>query len=164
MKPFIASAALLLCASLSFISCKKSDDNSGPQAPVITGVNLTDPNANPVGTDGNPNVLTKLDSNQILCFPKPCINAMNVAVVSPGATTIKIWMVAAVYNNPPAGAKVENQSLYSHQSNPPVNMEQTIQAGVSRILVQTDSLPNGFYRLYAAFNSDTLYDNIWLSR
>jgi hypothetical protein len=164
MKPFITSSVLFLCICLSFVSCKKSDDNNGSQAPIITGVNLTDVNAQPVGKEGSPNVLTMLNDNQILCYPKPCYNVLYVSVHSSQATTLKIWMVAAVYNNPPAGAKVENQSLYSQQSNPPINIQQAVQAGNKNILLQTDSLPNGFYKLYVAINTDTLYDNIWLSR
>jgi len=39
-----------------------------------------------------------------------------------------------------------------------------VSAGVNGFLFTTDSLPGGFYRLYAALGADTLYDNIWVKK
>jgi hypothetical protein len=72
--------------------------------------------------------------------------------------------LAAEYKNAPDSVKVQNQSLYSHQSNPPVSISQAVDSGNYTQAIRTDSLPGGFYKLYTVVNSDTLYDDIWVFR
>jgi hypothetical protein len=157
---FIPSILVIVC--LALYSCKKS--GSSPQVPVITGINMTDIYASPIGTVGNPNVLTASNGNTMSCYPNPYANDLTVRLVVQQAGVLTLWMVAAIYNNPPDSAKIENQYLYTHQSNPPLSTTKQINAGTNGFIFNTDSLPNGFYKLYAIVNADTLYDNIWIKR
>jgi hypothetical protein len=179
-KPYMKKQSILLiaffCVFALLVSCNKSDNNA-TQAPAITGVFTRDINAEPTGTMGNPNTNTNFNGMQIVCYPNPCYGELNVSLSLPQATTVKSWIVAGAYKNPPdsfllvnpltgnekVAVKVQNQSLYSHQSNPPLDTTQTFNTGNNELSYNTSGLPSGFYRLYMVINSDTLYDNIWVS-
>jgi len=150
--------------AISFIACKKSNDDNGPQAPVITGINMRDINAQPVSTIGSPNVRTSLNNSQIICYPNPCTNRLTVGYQGNTGAAVKVWMVAAVYNNPPAGAKVENQSLYTQTDPILIKTGMIGNTNAPEIALAVDNLPNGFYKIYTTIGADTLYDNIWLVR
>ncbi|PZF74826.1 hypothetical protein [Taibaiella soli] len=162
----IAAALGILC----FTACKKSDDNTS-HAPAITGINMRNINAQPMGPMGTPNVLTSLNGNEILCYPNPCSDLLMTEIHGTNGTTAKIWLVAAAYSNHPdtipytkAVVKVENQSLYG-QPNPVVDKIVTLTGTTyTNVEVRTDSLPNGFYKLYTVIGTDTLYDNICVYR
>lgn len=164
MKRVLTFTAL---AAISFSACKKSNDDNGPQAPAapeITGINMRDMNAQPVTTVGSPNVRTSFNSSEILCYPNPCTNLLTMDYKGNTGAAVKVWMVAAVYNNPPLGAKVENQSLFT-QTNPLIVKTGSVgNTNPQRIAIAVDSLPNGFYKIYTTIGTDTLYDNIWLVR
>lgn len=164
MKKLLTLAAL---SALCFAACKKSDDNNASHAPVITGINMRDINAQPVGPMGTPNVQTKLNNSEIICYPNPCSNMLVTEIKGSAGTSVKMWLVAAVYNNHPdtipyttAPVKVENQALYNQQ-NPLIDKTITLTgSNYTNVQMATDSLPVGFYKLYTVIGTDTLYDNI----
>lgn len=141
-------------------ACNKS--NSGPQAPIITGISMTDFNANPIGTIGTDN--SKNNSNNIKLedvFPNPCNSQINIHFLSSVSDSAKTWIEAGLYKNPPSNAVIKNQSLFGKILH---RFTSYISPGDHIIAYATDSLPDGFYRFYLTTATDTVYKNILVNR
>lgn len=141
-------------------ACNKS--NSGPQAPIITGISMTDFNANPIGTIGTDN--SKNNSNNFsaaIAYPNPTYDIVVINFSSQVSDSIKTWTEAGLYKNPPSNIVIKNQSLFGKTLNA---FTMHISAGNAAVNCVTDSLPDGFYRVYLATSTDTIYKNILVNR
>lgn len=156
---YLKFIAVLLFLSF-FIACNKSD--SGPQVPVITGISMTDFQANPIGIMGIDNSKTYgTNIKKVIVYPNPCIHVIDINFSSLVSDSAKVWMMAAFYKNPPSNVIVKNQSLFGKILNASTVY---INAGNHGIQYATDSLPNGFYRFYLTTATDTIYENIQVSQ
>lgn len=141
-------------------ACNKS--NSGPQAPIVTGISMTDFNAYPIGTIGTDNSKTYSNTiKNVVAYPNPCQSMVHIGFSSLVSDSMKIWVEAGLYKNPPTNIIIKNQSLFGKKLNAYTIYINAGKAGVSS---QTDSLPDGFYRVYLATLTDTIYENILVNR
>jgi len=150
-----------VCAILLISSCIK--DSTVTNVPIITGIQTTDFNAEPTGVVGidNSKAYTTNFNDKIIVYPNPCVNIFSIVYFSPYDDSMKIWMEAGLFKNPPSGASVKNQSLYGKTLNP---LTIKLNTGENSVSINATSFPNGFYRVYVATMRDTLYENIWIKR
>lgn len=145
---------------LALGACNKS--NSGPQAPIITGISMTNFNAMPLGTIGIDNSKTNSSNfHNASAYPNPCQYEVNIYFSSLISDSMKLWTEASLYKNPPSNVVIKNQSLFGKILNPRTIHINTGNTNVSCI---TDSLPDGFYRVYLATLTDTIYENVLVKR
>jgi hypothetical protein len=168
MKKSALLLTLVLCSFLVlFNACKKSDDK--PHAPYkeqITGVSFRMIDASPAGSIGTPDIKTKDNLAEIIVYPNPCINQINVrASASPGFKKQKInfRLVSAIYKDAPPDALVDNISLAGI-----VVAEGTSELEAGKYInfqMNVEQLPRGFYRLYMDTEDGNQYwDNVWITR
>jgi len=167
--------ALLLCLPFLIASCKK--DKKTPYDKDITGLQLRDINAAPVQTVGTPDVNTTSDSFDMLIYPIPCSNLMNILITDhyPPSVSLTAKLVYVRYPGAPSSINtptpkgevtpvIENESKAGT-----VAMETTLPPAISGRLpmftLDVSTLPQGFYRLYIeTSDGKKFWDNTWIMR
>jgi hypothetical protein len=89
---------------LLFVSCKKDKDAQTPYSKTISGVRLTDINASPVGSVGNPDINATSDSFSMEIYPTPSSSTLMVYAAIANAVPLTVT-AKLVYVSYPSGPK-----------------------------------------------------------
>ncbi len=177
MKKYAAFALAGAFALMFLVSCKK-DKGANPYNNYITGVTLTNYDAVPVGTIGQPDVNNHTSNFNLSLYPTPSITSLMAAVVINNAApvTLTVKLVSALYVNPPANAIIENETMpgmvmFSQSRGLPAAPPPDTTGGITPAFpgqtctfrFDVSSMPRGFYRIYVETSDGERYwDNAWL--
>lgn len=150
---------ILLLATL--ISCDKDNDSTldPMQVTLVTGINLSNSFAQPLGILGNPNV----KSGTVVVYPKPTNDLLNVASI---ASIKNIWLlrgnVATGYEN------TNFSSVFSENDYDLTEIQNAAVRDFSNlsgtdIVLNVSDMGEGYYRIFVQLNDDSLvWDNIYI--
>jgi hypothetical protein len=153
---------------LLFAACNDDDTMPDPydaelQLEIVTGINVRDINAAPLGSYGNPNIF----SGEVDFYPNPAIGQANVIYFgAAGLSVQQYWIFAAAKNTEYADIDYNmllNNATYSPDEVAALNVVQTNTVNQPSFALILDGLTPGYYRIFYLMNNNTLFwDNIYV--
>jgi len=155
MKRKYLPLALLLLAA-----CDKSK-SPDMKAPMITGILYRNDMADSMGQYGVPDVHIgdSAGSPVVLLYPNPAMQAAHVDVKPGPPDTMRVFVVPARFDKPPADAVIANTQLFANADTVIDQIIATNTSPSARTL-NVSTLPAGFYRIYFRSRTKLYYDNM----
>lgn len=164
LKFYLKFAAVLLLICSLLYSCSKSEEEvfrtSDLHPPEVTGYYVRNLFGEYIDTVGTPNVKLGDVSNNwltsnyhISAFPIPADNEFRVFIKDPSNSVKKIWLVPA---NSPQFVHNDVTNTVVIGGTPVLQLE----TDSDYAIINSSSIPNGFYKLYVQVKGHLLHDNI----
>lgn len=158
----------LLLLLLLFTACQDDDTMTDPyeaelQLEIVTGINVRDANAVPLGSYGNPNVF----SGEVDFYPNPAIGQANVIYFGAAGLLVKqYWIFAATKTTEYADIAYNvllTNATYSPDEVAALNVVQTNTVNQQGFALNLDGFTPGYYRIFYLMSNNTLFwDNIYV--
>ena len=159
---------LLLILATLFSTCGDDDDTVDPYnaelaLEIVTGIQLRDANAAPIGQLGNPNTRAE----EVDIYPNPALGVANILYFGGASLQVQqYWIFAAdpttEYANVDYQTVLANDT-YSADEVSDLNVVQTNVVNQSSFAVNLEDLTAGYYRIfYLMSNGTLLWDNLYV--
>ncbi len=154
---FIAVTCLCLWSA-----CKNDDDDSDSNDPqpyelidVVTGINLTDDNGQPLGRWQFPND----QRGEAIAFPNPFIDQVLVGTSS--SNVEKYWIVPAGCDLEDASGDIldaaDDLSFTVTEIEDAASINNTLSTPANQFIIDFSSINSGFYRLFLEVEDGNIY-------
>ncbi|WP_367391363.1 hypothetical protein [Lewinella sp. LCG006] len=133
------------------------------QLEIVTGINVRDVNAAPLGSYGNPNVF----SGEVDFYPNPALGQANVIYFGAAGLNVKqYWIFAASVDTSYADINYNlllDNATYSPDEVAALNVVQTNTVNQQGFALNLEGFTPGYYRIFYLMSDNTLYwDNIYV--
>lgn len=159
---------LLFSFTIFFLACPNDPEDEFPMEMddpfdinIVTGIQLRDINANPIGAFGNPNVSTE---QSVAAFPNPAGNALFVQVFEQDKTVTSCWLFPATTDTSFADVDYDNYlDGYTIAEIEDRTDLETFLPDAASFQLDLSGLSPGYYRIFYDLDTgERRWDNLYI--